>query len=273
MFRNHLLFFLFFTGTCFFSPGLRAQQDSGHYFRSFDGQSIYFEIRGNGYPIVFLHGFMNTGDSWKKTAVYRDLLAQGRMVITPDMRGNGRSAKPHEDTSYNRDAEARDIIGLLDSLGISHYDLVGYSRGSIIAARLLVTDSRRVERAVLGGMGTDFTNPQWPRRILFYHALRGDSVPELAGMLAYVRKAGLDQVALALLQKEQPSTSLQALRGVKIPVLVICGDQDLDNGSGKDLAAALGKGQFASVPGNHNEAWRSPEFSHAVLAFLFPDNP
>ena len=59
------------------------------------------------------------------------------------------------------------MIGLMQMLGIDEYGVVGYSRGSIITARLLVLD-KRISKAVMGGIGIDFTNPEWPRRIMFY---------------------------------------------------------------------------------------------------------
>lgn len=183
------------------------------------------------------------------------------------MRGNGRSGKPHTDEAYSNDAETKDIILLLKSLKIDQYDVVGYSRGSIITARLLVWD-KRIRKAVLGGMGAEFTNPGWPRRIMFYHALTNDTVPELHSMVQYVQQSGLDQQALALLQKYQPSTSKELLKKIKNPVLVIHGDMDNDNGSADELAALFPNAEKAVVPGDHNHASQTPEFASAVILFL-----
>src|SRR5215510_16567498 len=209
--------------------------DTGAYFKSFDGTKIYYEVRGNGEPVLLVHGFIVNGQSWKRTELYKDLLAEGYKVIILDQRGNGFSDKPHDSLAYDNDAEAKDIMGLMKHLKIKKYSAVGYSRGSIIVARLLVLD-KNIAKAVMGGMGAEFTNPQWPRRIMFYHALRGDSVPELKAMVDNVKKQGLDQQALAYLQRSQPSTSREDLGKVKQPVLIICGDNDSDNGSAKELA-------------------------------------
>ncbi|OQP56987.1 alpha/beta hydrolase [Niastella vici] len=246
---------------------LFAQTDSAGYYTSFDGTKIWYEVKGTGEPVVLVHGFIVNGESWKKSALYSDLIAKGFQVITFDMRGNGRSDKPHEASAYANDAEAKDIMGLLKSLKIKKYAVVGYSRGSIITARLLVLD-KRVSKAVMGGMGTDFTNPEWPRRKLFYRALSGDTVAELAPMVNYVKKSGLDQQALALLQKEQPSTPRETLQKVQQPILVICGSEDSDNGSAEDLAKVFTHGVFKATPGDHNNASRTPEFSATVIQFL-----
>ncbi len=244
--------------------------DSG-YFHSFDGTRIYYEVRGEGKPVVLVHGFIVHSNSWTHTPLYKDLVLHGYMVIVMDLRGNGKSGKPHNPEAYDHDAEAKDIMGLVSSLKISHYSVVGYSRGSIITARLLVRDPR-IKDAVLGGMGADFTNPQWPRRIMFYHALRGDSVPELEGMVRYVKQQKLDQQALAYLQEFQPSTSRKALGRISQPVLVISGTEDKDNGSARELAGLLRYSEIASVPGDHDHGASAPEFSNAVRAFFSRHN-
>lgn len=244
-----------------------AQADSGAYFNSFDGTKIYYEVKGNGQPVLLVHGFIVNGQSWKRTELYKDLLNEGYKVIILDQRGNGFSDKPHDSTAYDNDAEAKDIMGLLKHLNIKKYSAVGYSRGSIIVARLLALD-KNIQKAVMGGMGTDFTNPQWPRRIMFYHALRGDSVPELKAIVENVKKQGLDQQALAYMQRSQPSTSKEVLRNVKQPVLVICGDKDSDNGSAKDLADVFKHSSYKITPGDHGGASRTKEFSNEIVAFL-----
>lgn len=246
-------------------------QDSAGYFNSFDRTKIYYEQHGKGKPVLLVHGFTGTGDSWKRSALYQNLLNSGFRVITVDLRGNGKSDKPHSDTAYANDAEAHDLMGLISFLGIKQYMVVGYSRGSIITARLLVLD-KRISRAVMGGIGLDFSNPDWPRRIMFYKALKGDSVPELASMVKRIQADGLDQQALAMQQKEQPSTSVKELNAISIPVLVICGTQDSDNGSAADLVKTMPKAIMVNVPGDHGSASRTPEFSNQVIAFLQKTN-
>jgi pimeloyl-ACP methyl ester carboxylesterase len=260
---------------CFIINNTKAQTDSlsskfpidSNYFSSFDGTKIYYEVRGKGKPVLLVHGFIVNSSTWKRTVLYPDLLNGGYKVIILDMRGNGKSDKPHDTASYKNDAEAKDIMQLMNLLKIKQYSAIGYSRGSIITARLLVLD-KRVRNAVLGGMGTDFTNPEWPRRKMFYRAMMGDSIPELRAVVDYVKQQGLDQLALAYLQKTQPSTSKEALGKIQQPVLVICGDKDADNGSAGDLAKLLPHANLATVPGDHNHASATTEFSNAVKLFL-----
>lgn len=244
--------------------------DSGYYYTSFDSTKIYYEVKGSGYPVILVHGFIMTGEGWKKTEVYKALQNAGYKVIILDMRGNGKSGKPHTSEAYANDAEAKDIMGLTSFLHIPQYNVVGYSRGSIITARLLVLDNR-INKAVIGGMGTDFTNPEWPRRKMFYRALIGDTVKELEGMVKNVQKAGLDQQALAYLQKEQPSTPKETLAKIKKPILVICGDKDSDNGNAKELADLFQNARYIQVPGDHGAAIGTKEFADNVVKFFKKD--
>jgi len=265
--KNLFVSFFLLLSTAFFPSVAIAQTDNGNFYSSFDGTRIYYEVKGNGYPVILVHGFMNTADNMKRNEVYQQLLNTGYKVIVLDMRGNGRSDKPHNDEAYANDAEAKDIVALATLLHIDHYNILGYSRGSIITARLLVLD-KRVNKAVMGGMGADFTNPEWPRRIMFYHALSGDTVKELESVMKHVKDAGLDQKVLALQQKYQPSTSKEALAKIKQPVLVICGSEDSDNGSATELVKLFLNAQYVKVPGDHGGAQKTKEFADAVLKFF-----
>ena len=249
----------------------QALIDTGSFFRSFDSTKIYYEVRGTGDAVVLVHGFIVNGQSWKRTVLYNDLIVQGYKVIILDQRGNGFSDKPHEPEAYENDAEAKDIMALMKLLGIKKYSAVGYSRGAIIVSRLLVLD-KTIKKGVMGGMGAEFTNPEWPRRIMFYKALSGEPVPELETMVQNVKKQGLDQQALANLQKAQPSTSKEEIAKIKQPVLIICGDKDSDNGSAKELADLFKHPVYKITPGDHGGATRTKEFSTAVISFLKQNN-
>jgi len=246
-----------------------TQQTTGSYYTAVDGAKIYYEVKGDGFPVILVHGFSGTGEGWKKGQLYTDLLNAGYQVIILDQRGNGRSDKPHTDAGYANDAEAKDIMGLASNLKLAKYDVVGYSRGSIIASRLLVLD-KRVQKLVMGGMGDAYTNPEWPRRIHAYKALMGDTTfHDVDGMINYIHSnPAFDVTALALQQKYQPSTSPQELAKVKIPVMIICGTDDHDNGSETALNKLIPGSKLNYVPGDHNSASRTIQFSATVLAFL-----
>lgn len=260
--KELIIFFMLF-----YSLWSNATDIEKNFYKSPDGTKIYYEVNGTGDAVVLIHGFLTDGKSWKQTALYTDLVNAGYKVILMDLRGNGRSDKPHQPALYENDIESKDIMGIVTKLGIERYSAIGYSRGSILTSRLLVLD-KRVTRAVMGGMGLDFTNPDWPRRIMFYEALSGKPVKELDGLVKYVKDLGFDQQAMANLQKSQPSTSTKVLNKIKKPILVISGTEDTDNGSAKDLATAFPNATYLAVPGDHGSVMRMPEFSAAVIQFL-----
>ena len=114
-------------------PGALAQEvapDTAT-FESFDGTKIYYESRGQGKPVVLIHGFISNMESWKRAALYNDLTSNGFKVILIDLRGNGRSDRPHVAEAFEDDAEAMDVKIMADKLGLQKYSVVGYSAGSV----------------------------------------------------------------------------------------------------------------------------------------------
>src|SRR3954447_9596394 len=94
-------------------------------FVTHDGVELAYEDRGgNGFPLVMLHG-------WGQTqAMFRHQLsglAPDRRIVTLDMRGHGRSAKPH--FGYRIARLSRDVYELLDHLGLERFDALGWSMG------------------------------------------------------------------------------------------------------------------------------------------------
>lgn len=247
---------------------VRAQPDRDPLFISFDGTKIHYDLAGSGKPVVLLHGFISNSESWKRAPVRQALIDAGFKVITLDLRGNGLSDKPHAAEAYQHDAELKDVMSLIKFLGVGPYDVVGYSRGAILTAKLLTLD-KQVRRAVMGGMSLDFSDPNWSRRKNFHEALTTPgSHPELQSAVDYARKSGADLVALARLQEFQPVTSRDELGKLTVPLLVINGDQDTDNGDPKTLVDAVPGAKLVIVPGNHGGAMRTPEFAKAVVDFL-----
>ena len=237
-------------------------------FMSFDGTKIHYDVLGKGKPVVLLHGFISNSESWKRASVRQALADAGFKVVTLDLRGNGQSDKPHTAEAYRDNAELKDVIALMKHLGLTNYDVVGYSRGAILTAKLLTLDAS-VRRAVMGGISVDFSDPNWYRRKNFHEALtKPGSHPELQGAIDYAKKSGADTVVLARLQEFQPVTSRAELGNIKVPLLVVNGDEDKDNGDPQTLVDAVPGSRLVIVPGNHGGAMRTPEFAKAVVDFL-----
>jgi len=237
------------------------------YFNSFDDTKIAYTDEGEGKPILLIHGFINTRKSWDNAALKKDLLAKGYRLIIPDLRGNGDSDKPHDDDAYSKNAEVIDLLFLMSELRISKYHAVGYSRGSIILTKLL-TQTSRIKKAVLGGMGIDFTNPNWSRRIMFRDAFNGKVTEETKGAVDYAKSIDADLKSLYLQQKHQPVTPIRHLKYIKAKVLVLTGDEDKDNGEPASLAGAIPKSKLKIVKGDHNNTYKTEAFSNEVLSFF-----
>lgn len=242
-------------------------QGQTKYFTSFDDTKIAYTDEGEGRPVLLIHGFINTRKHWDKSELKKELLAKGYRVIVPDLRGNGDSDKPQDEEAYSQDSEVLDLMFLMVELKIRKYWAIGYSRGSILLARLMTKD-RRVKKAVLGGMGIDFTNASWSRRILFRDAFNGKTNEETQGAVDYAKSIGADLRSLYLQQKYQPVTTKKQLAQIKIKVLVVAGDQDLDNGAPEKLHEVIPKSKLKIVPGGHNNTYKSFEFAQAILDFF-----
>ncbi len=238
-----------------------------NFFKSFDGTEITYTDEGFGKAVLLVHGFLGSGKSWEKTPLKKDLLEKGYRVVVPDLRGNGSSGKPKEDSAYKDNAEVKDLKELMSHLNTKEYYAVGYSRGSIVLANLL-TKEPRIKKAVLGGMGLEFTNPDWDRRIMFMEAFAGNTTDETKGAVEYAQSVGADLRSLHLQQKHQPVTSIEELQKISTKILVIAGDKDSDNGNPQSLHEVFKKSKLVLIPGNHSDTYKTAEFSKAILSFL-----
>ena len=236
-------------------------------FESFDGVKIAYTDEGYGEPILLLHGFLNSRKSWDNTVLKQQLINTGYRVIIPDLRGNGDSDKPKDEGAYGNGAEIKDLVLLMNRLKVEKYKAVGYSRGSIVLTKLLTEDDR-IEKAVLGGMGIDFTNPEWDRKIMFANAFKGEVNQFTKGAVDYAKSINADFRSLYLQQKYQPVTSVKELSELVIEILVISGTDDLDNGSAEDLKNSFVKGKLEKVPGDHNGTYKTEAFSNSIIRFL-----
>jgi pimeloyl-ACP methyl ester carboxylesterase len=95
-------------------------------FESFDGTPIYFEVRGEGRPIVLCYGIACLINHWRHQLQY---FGQKYQVITFDYRGHHKTPVPADRANLSIEASARDLKGLMDHLGIERASLWGHSYG------------------------------------------------------------------------------------------------------------------------------------------------
>jgi pimeloyl-ACP methyl ester carboxylesterase len=242
------------------------------FFDSFDGIRLAWREMGEGRPVVLLHGFFSDAKTnWVRYGHAAAIAAGGRRVIMPDLRAHGESAKPHDAAAYPRDVLARDGHALVAHLGLTDYDLGGYSLGARTTVRMLLTGATPA-RVVLGGMGYEGITRTGARAGHFRRILTGlgsfeRGSPEWLAE-AFLRTTGGDPVALLALLDSFVDTGPADLSAIGQPTLIVCGDEDGDNGSAPDLAAALPAGRYAEVTGNHMSAVTKAELGKAMVAFL-----
>jgi len=110
--------------------------------------SLHVELRGEGRPVVLLHGF--TGDASTMLGIARPL-AESRLVILPEMVGHGGSGIPDRVGAYGVDQMAAHVSTLCDRLDHPEFDLVGYSMGGRVALTLACNEPSRVRSLALIG--------------------------------------------------------------------------------------------------------------------------
>lgn len=110
-------------------------------YADFGGVKIHYIDRGQGEPIVLLHGGTSSLESWVSTGVVADLQKNFR-VIAFDARGAGKSDKPRDPKAYGRQ-QALDVPRLLDALKLDRAHIVGFSLGSSMVAQLLTLHPER----------------------------------------------------------------------------------------------------------------------------------
>ncbi len=109
-----------------------------------NGIEIAFDDRGEGEPLVLLHGFCGSSAYWER--IVPELENQYR-IITPDLRGHGQSSIPDE--MYSMDLIAGDIIGLMDVLKLPKVSLFGHSLGGYVALAIAEKYPDRLTRLSL----------------------------------------------------------------------------------------------------------------------------
>ncbi len=120
-----------------------------------NGLKLYYEVYGEGKPIVLLHGsFMTIPLNWSH---FIPLLAKDRKVIVAEMQGHGRTRDIPREISY--EAMADDVSGLLEHLKTDSADVLGYSMGGGIAFQVAVRHPEQVRRLII--LSGTYTHDGW----------------------------------------------------------------------------------------------------------------
>lgn len=238
---------------------------------SFDGVEIFYDSIGTGPAVLLIHGA--TSDSqmnWVARGIPQALEASGRRAITMDCRGHGRSAKPHDPAAYVGDSMALDASGLLDHLGVDSVDVVAYSMGSRIAARLAVLDGR-VRSLVLGGCGDGDAGGATAAWFVDLLEVDDPAVLDAPGrdLWAFIDSRGCDRMALAAMARAHiDGVDRIEVDDITVPTLFLTGVDDHMPGEVGPLLERLPGARWVRVPGDHYTAPDDPAFLGAIVGFL-----
>ena len=176
-----------------------------HEFLSSDGVSLAWREVGEGRPIVLLHGlFSDSFVNWVKFGTAERIAREGYRVIAPDLRAHGMSGKPHEPEHYPQLILVRDLKELIEHLGLTDFDLGGFSLGARTTIEA-VLGGLRPKRSILAGTGLDvLTN--WERRSHFYvHAI---------DMFGQVSRGDPHWLAIQFMKTRYPEHIMRTLRSL-----------------------------------------------------------
>lgn len=255
-------------------------------FANNQGTNIYYEVEGQGPPIILAHGATGNISFWTGYG-YVDRLKDKYSVILFDARGHGKSDKPHETEHYDYRLMVGDVIAVLDALGVAKTHYWGYSMGGYTGLGMAKHFPERLFSLVVGGTAAygpsgKADEPDQLLKIFQRGAQEGvETVVE--GMRAFAgsitpqyeqRLRDLDLKAMVAVweyfQYQEPSLENDVLK-IELPCLFYAGDADEGpHRFGQEMAPQMLNARFFSLPGlNHVGASDATEqIVPQVLSFL-----
>jgi pimeloyl-ACP methyl ester carboxylesterase len=253
---------------------------------SANGIDYYYEIHGEGEPLLALHGGLGSSHLFGPSPA---LLAAGRQVIAVDLQGHGRT--PLGDRPISLIDMGDDMAVIVQRLGYSQVDAIGYSLGGGVAFRLAVQHPELVRRLVLvsAGFSQDgFYAEMLPQQAQVSGAL-AEGMKDTPIYQHYAAVAPhpedfprlLDRMGEAM---REPYDYSEDVKGLRMPVMLVFGDSDmyrpehivefyhLLGGGLRDagwMRETMARNRLAILPDvTHYDSFVSPALVPTVLPFL-----
>jgi pimeloyl-ACP methyl ester carboxylesterase len=246
-----------------------------------NGVRIHYEVAGEGPPMVLIHGWTASAAANWEAPGWVDFLSSRRRLILPDMRGHGRSEKPHGRENYSLPLMAADVLAVMDHAGVEKADVMGYSMGGMITMHLLINHPGRFGAAVIGGMGAEFPRS---RRAGCRDEEEGPAPPlppeakfSFIRFFRYLRQVNWRAsraVRHALFTKGKAPVDTYRLGQIRSPVLVVVGTRDPLCPGTRILAERIPNCRRVVLSGrNHVNAIYDRRYKDAVATFLAESSP
>jgi 3-oxoadipate enol-lactonase len=253
------------------------------YFRTPDGEALWFETAGTGQPLVLAHGLGGNAVVWFQQVPY---FAGRYQVITWDQRGFGRSSNHAGDAGPR--TSVTDQLALLDHLGIEKAHLVGQSLGGWVALGAALHNPDRVRSLVLSSSTAGVPQRRLPPfdtapvraahgpRPLGIHPAIGDRLPVADRARAYLyqtlstfgQRPSDAEFATMLAGFTHPAA---AFEGFDTPTLFVCGSRDpvMTPAHVRDAASRIRGADVVEFDLSHSTYFEDPAaWNAAVGAFL-----
>lgn len=259
-----------------------------------DDIRLYFDDLGSGHPVVLMHSFLCSREMWSYQAAD---LARSYRVINLDMRGHGESGPSEE--PFTLDDLVDDVVVVLDHLGIERAVWGGLSIGGMIALQAALTVPDRVGALILADSAAE-RDPLFNRtkyrllgtltrlvgirpvlgpvsRIMFGRTTRRDNRELVEEWRRRFLGVHLPSVLQGLDCLNCRPTVLDRLESIRVPTLVMVGEEDIGQPTRRSraIAAAIPGAELITIPeAGHLSALEQPEIvSEAMRDFLYQAVP
>jgi pimeloyl-ACP methyl ester carboxylesterase len=244
-----------------------------------DGFELAFLDKGEGPPVLLIHGFASTHFvNWVSPSWVKTLTEAGYRTIALDNRGHGLSSKSYDAADYTPQKMAGDAAALLDHLGIERAHVMGYSMGARISAFLALQEPARVATVVFGGLGIGMVEGVGGWDPIAAALLADDPAqttdPRGRAFRAFADQTKSDRKALAacIATSRELLTEAEIAR-IAQPTLIAVGTKDDIAGDPDELAGLMPNAQSFRIEGrDHMQSVGDKTFKQRVLEFL-ADNP
>lgn len=217
-----------------------------------NGLQMYYEIYGQGKPLVLVHGGGSTIQTNFEKII--PLFAKNRQVIAVELQAHGRTNDRNADLTFEQDAD--DIAALLQNINIDKADFFGFSNGGTTVLQIAIRHSGIVDKIILGSALAKRNGvPDWFWGFMEQASLENMPEPLKAGY----KKVASDANGLQIMHdrdakrmvnfKDIPDAQIQS---VKVPALIIIGDKDVILPEhALELHRQIAGSELAIIPGGH----------------------